>query len=623
MNYNFSNYKKIYIYLLLLVFITGFVFSSALPVFASESVTDFNLLSVYEISDYIMPNDSSDEFEKFGCGTDTANATWYLKMLNKGVWNVTGTIQNVTDYPHFFIASYTRKPVNDQQTTVKFFQLPEDAFILFLNKGYYVMVPNCPSDYRSMELEMINEGTPSLYEFENDRRGDTKYFGDIPYQAFYVAGYSSSVIAPVINSDVPYYHLDVDYLVDVPSSNSAFDESENGNSSSDFGGSNTEDIVNHLTLKDDTKFYISNSSFNTGNLYIYPVFDKTQLDENETLNQYYLRLTGTVSTNTTYNSGSTQYKAKVNGKRVTTYFPMTNGSSNIYNFSLGSSGGSYYDIPLSSVNNGKYEMSFSQLHKLFYGSGSNDNNYELLARGYDSLYGGTSYFESVSNFIGGISVKGFNYNPQTSADIDIVPTKVHYHLDLYVVKKSLDEESISDVQSYIDGDLCDGNGISGENVNTSSDEDIMNALGTDYVPNEYTSPETNTDYKDTYNNVGGSSSSSSGGNSVSPSITGGNNNIVITNNNTNNGSGSGSTSESSLVGSTIVTTLIKYIAGNKSSSVSYIEDIAGTNTYLQIVSNYMSFVPTEIWSLVVTCFSVCIGVVVVAFIISIVIKIIT
>lgn len=388
-------------------------------------------------------------------------------------------------------------------------------------------------------------------------------------------------------------------------------------------GSSAENIANHLTLGDDTKFYISNTSFNNGTVYLYPVLDKTQLGDNESLDNYYFRFIGSVSTNTTrYNDYN--YRATTNGAYTTLYFPMNIGSANVYDFTLVDDNHYYYDVPVGDAHDGSWSMPLSDFNAKFL-NGNTDNYYNYLAMGYDSLFAGTDVFDTVSNIVSSISIKGvkFDTNSMSQHETDIAPNKVLYHVDLYIVKKTAGgEEIVGDVQSYIDGDICQG-GISGENVNTTSGEDVMNALGTNYVPNSYSTNGGSSNYADTYNSVGGSSSSSSSSPSVSPSISGGENNINIINNNTNNGSGSGSTSESSLGSWSITTLLIKYIAGGKNSGVSYIEDLAGTNTYLNIVTSYMSFVPVEIWNLVITTFTVCLGCVVVAFIISIVIKIIT
>ena len=285
----------------IIVFLSAF---SSLPVFASQSVTNFNMLTAYTISDYIMPFDSSDNFEKFGVSENSSLAEWYLKMLNKGDWSITGDIQNPVDYPHFFISCYTRKPVNDQITVVRFFQMPEDSFVLFLNQGYYVMIPNITSDYRGYTFEMDNENTPYFHSYYNDRRGDTKRFGDISYQAMYVSGYNSGTIGNVINSDVPYYYMDVDYLVDVPANNPAFDEDDNGNQSSDFGGISDSDIMDNNYLGENNYILMDASSLENGKWKIFLDWNQNQLSD---LSKYQINATFDLSANVTF-EGSGNYE---------------------------------------------------------------------------------------------------------------------------------------------------------------------------------------------------------------------------------------------------------------------------------------------------------------------------
>lgn len=393
------------------------------------------------------------------------------------------------------------------------------------------------------------------------------------------------------------------------------------------------DIANHLTLRDDTKFYISNTSFDNGTLYLYPVLDQTQLGKDESLDEYYFRLVGSVNTTTTYNKNNTEYYAKApNGSRITNCFPMSVTGSNPYNFTLSSSDGYYYDFPVKDAVNGQWSMSLSDLNDKF--MSNTDYSYHYLAYGYDSLYSGTSVFNTVDYAMSGLSIMGNHFDStkalEQQSKCDIVPNSVYYHIDLYIVKKNIqtDEMTSSQVQSYIDGDICIGT-LSGTNVNTSSDEDIKKALGTDYVPSGYASTGTNTNYKDTYNNVGGSGGSASGGssdNNSSNSTTGGSASIgdgaiVINNNPTFNNDVSSSSASSSSGFGGFLSTLITLIANGKTSSVDTISSISGTTGYTNLVNTYLSTVPTSFWNVIIVTMTALLGISVIAFIIGLLFKI--
>ena len=608
MKYNFAKKRRVQI----LLFAVGLLMVTFCALFSSFSVHadgNTNLMGEYNIPTEIYPDDNSgfpwmpSDVNIISSGDSHYYSYFedvYAETLVQNGFSVpTASFVSTETYPHYALA-------NDGLDT-KLYILPEDSFIVgndnnsSIENGnfcIYINKDNAVSQNINNYLFSRDVYPWNYWTYHNFQAFGYQDEVQIDGDAYYRLYVSSSIGAYgfILNTDVPCYYSSslsintLDGLTDV-----------NENSAS--GGLTQEQLENHLFLKDDTKFYLNNSSFNNGYLYLYPVLDTTQLADNEDLSQYYLRLVGTIQTNNSYHTDYQHRATSSNGGWTSLYFPMSVSGVNAYNFELKNSEGNFYDIPVDSVKNGEYKIELNDLHKQFYCTGGNDHTYQFLASGYDSLYNGTSYFGTVSNIVSSLSIKGvkFESNNVSEHECDIVPNKVYYHIDLYVVKKYAGNTYVGDVQSYIDGDICQG-GISGENVNTVSDEELMDALGSDYVPSDYTSPSSNTDYGGTYNNVGGSSSSSSSP-SVSPSISGGENNINIINNNTNNGSGSGSTSESSLGSWSITTLLIKYIAGGKNSGVSYIEDLAGTNTYLQIVSNYMGFVPTEIWSLVLTTFT--------------------
>ena len=589
--FNFSKKRKAQLYTIittLLLCVSACAFSN-FDTYASSQVYDYNVLSDYSISSYIMPYDANDEFEKFGCGVDSDNATWYLKALNKGVWSFTGTYQDPSDYPHFFVTSFTRKPVNDQITHIKFFQMPEDAFVLFLNSSYYVMIPNITSDYRGYDFEMDNENDVSLNSLINDRRGDTKTFGDIPYQAIYVSNYNSSTEAPIINGDVPYYHMDVDYLVDVPSNNSAFDEEENGNGSSDFGGSDSASADNYLYL-DNPNFIFSNTSytapynvnFNTGN--VYPNGSvKFNADLNdyqlEHLSEFYLTFSFAFDLDLnykSYNGNSPFYQTSnitENKKNYKAYFSYNDGEN------------LFIDVPLSEFNSKGYTISMKDIFdNVYYGSMSLTQLLSIAKENNLNEYNKFNIVATtcVNSYNSGKSSGYYteNYNPMRKTGV------------------TTDEGIKTNSNPYI---------------NNNDDDVVTNTGATGDAGNS-----------DIIGSNGGSNSSSSAGNSSSS-----NNGVTInntfnpTNNNNNSGGyGSGSTSESAMSSFYFTFNPVKLffnkLIGDNTSFSDEVSEMIGANNWFTIINTTYNWIPSRILSTLETAFVTMIGIIIIAFIIRIV-----
>ena len=623
--YNFSKKRKAQLYTIivtLLLCVSACAFSN-FDTYASTQVTDYNVLNDYSISDYIMPFDANDEFEKFGCGEDTENAQWYLKALNKGVWPFTGYYQNPTDYPHFFVTSFTRKPVNDQITHIKFFQMPEDAFVLFLNSSYYVMIPNIPSDYRGYNFEMDNESDVFLTGTINDRRGDIKRFGDIPYQAIYVSSYNSSSEAPIINGDVPYYHMDVDYLVDVPSNNSAFDESDNGNGSSDYGGVgnvSNEQWENFTYLIGNSGFYMQSSNCSNGNLQVVAEYPN-KLKEGENgitdASKYTLKITGTANYNLTVKSNlDLTTRGLLKGYGATGNPPFTSNinftldsgaralTTKIYERKLSDYGSTVQNIKLTTINNNMLCSTNKTAVDLA----------EMITDDSGSFWqGGIDYAVDQAT---GMSILGNHFGKienWSSQKYDINDIVYSFTMTLY------DENDNALGSKSATFDMRTGTKTDGADTLTVTDEEIYdNTSDSDYYNHTGDSAPTSNNY-----NGSGSSGTGSG-----TSVVTGDNNIVINNNPTNNvnggSGGSGDTSESSLFGSFSITgTILNWIINGKDSGVDALEDMSGSTGWLNIVTSSYSFVPIEFWNVLITTFTVCCGIVIVAFIIAIVIKFVT
>lgn len=461
-----------------------------------------------------------------------------------------------------------------------------------------------------------NGSTTSTQLFGNVRNvsidGDNSY-GFLPITKY------------VVNCNLDMRVSDVSLTQGTNFSSSDFSAVSNPNSKF-----NKDNIINHLTLGNNSKFYISNQSFDRGTFYMYPVFDKTQLEDNESLDAYYVRITGSASYGCTKYSG-TRWKIRYNGSSIFNYYPMHVNQLNFFDFSYGVQGNSYLDIPVSNFNNGTYSISLHDINASMRNS-QTDNSLEILAGALDETYSGKDYWDATLNAVQSTSITGFKFNLAdiSTNDFDCVPQSASYHFDVYVVKKSAttNEEDIGDVQCSLDCDFVTGT-MNSNNINTTSPEDVMNALGSDNIPSSYVPQEnSNTAYGGSLSNTGNSSSANSGdnlGGSGSANI--GEGAIVINNNPTfNNGGGTGvSQTDESTIGNSswAMTKMIQLIAQNKTSSVDEMESITGVNAWLNIIKTTWSFVPEKVWDVLIITFTTSMSIIIVALIIRLVYNFVT
>ena len=382
-----------------------------------------------------------------------------------------------------------------------------------------------------------------------------------------------------------------------------------------YGSEDTQEILNHMTLDDaTTKMYLVNSSFNSGTLYIYAGTDEYQMEHKS---DYSLRIVGSSTYNLSHNTNYYQ-QVKYNKKSLNNYFPVPNNSSLEYQFTLNSNDGSYYDIPLSYLSNNEYSISLKELNSNF-STNRVDNKLVVLASALDSTFLGESVWTSLVKSCGNVDFNFWKFDASkvSSNTYDFIPLGASYHFDMYLYNNQTD--TLSSVQSIGDCDLVSGT-YNFENVGTTTDEQRMSANGTDYVPSDYMSTNTNDSYGGSLSNNSGNSSASSSP-SVSPSISGGDNsvNVNIENNPTfNNDSGS-----SGLLSGTLLATIISLISNNKTTTVSAITDISGADGYLDYMGSVFGFVPNTVWSTISLAFIACVGIAIIGFIISIVIRFIT
>lgn len=627
MSYDFSKnrkYSKIIITLsLIMLFVL--VFFSPMVVCADDTVylgtqynyhNDFWKLEDYQSSSSYNSNYMTNSIKPFTDNNHQEDYSIYFDGdISNGEFGISSTFTydnttyNISDFPYFVITS-------DDNRTSFYLTLIMESESLYSFGNTFASV-NDPQ----ITLFQFDIGLDGTSSFKRARTFTEENYGFGP---IYMAGITGDVYCC---SNFPYSSIDVSKISDENNkpqimagygqywyalTGLAFVEDGatidlNYQANSTGGSITSEDILNNNYLGEDNAIIMDASSLENGSWKVFLDWNINQLSEKT---NYQLNATFELSGNVTF-EGSGNYEEIV----IDTYnlTPTQEGTYNIDKTftcekTLSADSGNYYSFAFSENNvslkdgNNKTVIPFVQLV---------DN-----MRGTNSVKSGTANL--VSDLFQG-SYLGFTV-PLFQTHNQIEYNSLNYTCTVDVINKQTGNTILNFPlsQSY---DMLTGQ--AGTFVNGGISQDEVNQVVTD-------SGGSTSGYQGTINATDWNNSSSSTGGGSASSNSNNNSNIesgaiVINNNPTFNNevSGGNATSNSGIGSSGILSTIISLIAGNKSTAVSEIEDISGANGYLSFMCTTFSFVPSTVWTALSVGFITCIGIAVVGFIISIVIKFIT
>lgn len=583
------------------------VLSLVSPITArAEGTTEYysgTLSDCFDFGDHIMTSSDGN-----GCflTPDTSLYNDYVNNWNTG--NVTvSSSYNLKNYGHYIVR--TDGGSNSAfYYDAKFYlySVPDDSFIVSTSNSWTIYVP-ISSNVLSLEgllwIAAAPQNTNGNQDFINLSINtaveiDNKYYRLV--NSFEMNQYQNICI---FNTDIPVYLNDT---TDITS----LDGLENVNSN--YSGTDYSDILDHLTLYENSKMYISASSFNEGTLYIYPIMDDYQKEHSDA---FYLRLVGTCSYNVRSNSAADTI-VTWGGQKTRDLYNIGQQNKTISS-SLSSSSGSYIDIPFNSISGGVTSYSMDFLNDSF--PTIYDYRIKPLASSLSTTY--DNYITTFSKFISGVKVNGFSIDPTAiyDGDIDVICSDCLYHFDLYVGNG--DNISTSPVLSW-DSDFVNGTGSSNFD-NLSTLEDVQNATGSgsNSLPAEYYFSNDVPSYNNSVSGGGSSSSSSSpststsqGGDSNNNITTGDNNQVVntgSTNVTVNNDNGTAKYVP------TILNKLLPNSEGDGGLS-NDVQDLVNSNGWVTFMKTTYSFIPAAFWDKIVLYFGACLTITACAFLLRII-----
>lgn len=363
-------------------------------------------------------------------------------------------------------------------------------------------------------------------------------------------------------------------------------------------------VYDSTTLFDGSVMYITNTTFNDGTFYIYPVFNNTQ---KENLDKFKLRLVGSCQYVCHKEDGLDKQIMKYNNVWLSTYYGIP-ASGKTFSCSLRSDYGNYWDIPFNSISGGVYSAKLSAINNAMYYSGG-DYPIEGLASCLSSYYGGyfvpfTQALNHVASNITGGSL------PVASENGNVTITGCTYHFDLYVVSTVNGEEVMSDspVMNY-DIDMINGT-INGTSFDNLTDIDDLNDAYDNNVPqSSYPSSSPSTNYGGSFNNYDNTTSNPGGGSGGGGSSSSGGS--VVNNNSdtlTINGNGE--------VAKDIVNDLIP--TDGVGGFTEQIEQTLQANSWMQVVKNTFAFIPAAVFTQISLYIITVLGILAAAFVLRIV-----
>lgn len=387
----------------------------------------------------------------------------------------------------------------------------------------------------------------------------------------------------------------------------------------------TNESYDSISIGNVSSEQFDNYEYLTGASGIYPLIENTdsgkvqfcaQVPTGMDTDKYYLKFSGSCTYQVTVKSATDQKTRDVLRYYVDVPNPIgvsgltrtvsaSGGSGNVA-FSYLSSDG-IYNADMGLINSMLYANSGSPMSTL---AEYLENSNILTIRGYIGSLSGLGMSASAGSYGSfGYSVPQLNVVNADKFDVNAI--NYTFTMALYTDEN----EKVGEMSKTVN--LISGETSDGANTLTVSNDDVLNNTtgGTDYY-NHTASPSYN-------NSNSGGNSSSSGGSSNSNSNSNIESGAVVINNNPTFNNDVSSKSSSAGLGSNLISTILGYIIGSKGSSVDAFEEIADADGWKSVIISAYTFVPVQFWNLLFSTFTILLGILVVTFIISIVIKIIT
>lgn len=493
------------------------------------------------------------------------------------------SLPNFTFYPSYRNENWVNYCFFTSSNIATFTSCIDTSFVLYNGTTVYLMCPqgdwrsnNGGGDFWSDSCYTYNTSSNSWTSMNGPRINDKNTGHSIDGVSYVTQEYWGGKI---ISCDIPIYYFTGDF----PTSLDGLEQISGGSSIQGQTSSNNLVLESPDWIFKNNDYYAPYSDvINTGSVYPYGTI-KFTFEPND-----YQRLNPnefTVTFSFTFDY-DVNYKFTANSDNPPFY---KNGLSNNWKtcsikFIYNNDGSEYIDVPLSDfVNSGdSYSITFEEVMSHMEGS-----NYSL------------SNVLSISKEVTSLQYNKFNIN--CTAFISSGSSSSGYYTEWYnpINKKGYTTDKSAEVNNnpYYDSD--------------SEYDDSFDDLFT---------PGTAGTGGDNSNNIGGGSSNSSSS-STGGSASASNGDIYI--NNVNNNNNSNNLSDGSSGFGKFLTTVLDLLSDGQKASSDTVLEMSDAHGFMDVANTTFSSVPVSLWTILLTTFSVCVAISIVAVVLGLLLKIFT
>lgn len=574
------------------------------PSFISFASENFDLIEMLDIQDeFITASDLGDGTYNYFVQDNTYEQNYHDMYSNGFNYNANNAVSNQLNSLDFnkYVGAY-----KSDFTQFILYYLPENSFIVQNNQLAIIFAEVQYTDVGAgynagFPVFRSSDGVQFSVDWQTVGYGST--VDGVSYSTISLST-SNGAFDNICSCNIPVYYYD--------SNNFSFDslddlEKLNNPIAGGCGGYSEANILSNNYLGSNNSIYMSGARVNNSILHILLDFNRNQMtQQNIDPNKltYDIHMDWIVQGTCTADSKSRQMLNYYFGDGTANWWDNLNGKT--YNFDTAFQG-SWTGLSASNVN----EISSTIYNDGIYANGKPGTtmaNYLSTAVNTSNTVSDTkSFFDSFKD----VSIAGYSINSMANSNHTSITTCYYdVSVDVYYDGNKINDNPITARCDWLNGKQ--------EMIQNVSASDVSQAVAN----NNNGLPITDPNYKDPNgyegtiqivdNSTGGSGGS--GGNIESGAI-------VINNNPTfNNNTFS---SSSSFGSGGLIPFILGAIIGNNKSSSDTISSMTGANGWLQVISSTWQWIPTQIWTVILTAFQAIIGICVVAFIISIIIRFIT
>ena len=260
---------------LISIILTSFMIISIVATSLVSAISSHAESNEYDFIEIFGLSESSVLTREDFTNSDVYNSSYANRFISSNASAVTTYRNYLSNYPNLFKVSMDSSLMcdevfcfvtTDNATSFNFYTYPSGSYVLFGTNGDYCVI--CPTDYE-YSIQNGYKSTGGCTVDNNYQSGKLAYSyleqATMGGQTVVRTSIYTNNSANFFISSLPikYYNGRLNKDTDLSAISDTDLNFNPVGSSKDY-----DSLLNHLTLRDDTKFYLSNTSFDNGTLYL-------------------------------------------------------------------------------------------------------------------------------------------------------------------------------------------------------------------------------------------------------------------------------------------------------------------------------------------------------------------